>query len=67
MAIPIQNTCRLLAEPLSIAEKTDRSHQLSVTSDQLSVTSYQLPVKSVTSGISYKTNEKRGSVRTINR
>ncbi|MDB9429794.1 hypothetical protein PN482_13040 [Microcystis aeruginosa CS-555/01A07] len=38
MAIPIQNTCRLLGEPLSIAEKTDRSHY------QLSVISYQLSV-----------------------
>ncbi|AKV67023.1 hypothetical protein VL20_1892 [Microcystis panniformis FACHB-1757] len=36
MAIPIQNTCRLLGEPLSIAEKTDRSHY------QLSVISYQM-------------------------
>ncbi|MFM6590341.1 MAG: hypothetical protein ACKPJA_21200, partial [Microcystis panniformis] len=41
MAIPIQNTCRLLGEPLSIAEKTERSHQLSVISYQLSVISYQ--------------------------
>ncbi|REJ60384.1 MAG: hypothetical protein DWQ56_03940 [Microcystis aeruginosa DA14] len=38
MAIPIQNTCRLLGEPLSIAEKTDQSHY------QLSVISYQLSV-----------------------
>ena len=44
MAIPIQNTCRLLAQPLSIGEKTDRSHQLSVISYQLSVISYQLSV-----------------------
>ncbi|MDJ0545345.1 MAG: hypothetical protein PX637_13525 [Microcystis sp. M53601_WE4] len=42
MAIPIQNTCRLLAQPLSIGDKTDRSHQLSVISYQLSVISYQL-------------------------
>ncbi|WP_287971423.1 hypothetical protein [Microcystis sp. LE19-195.1E] len=41
MAIPIQNTCRLLAEPLSIGEKTDRSHyQLSVISYQLSDVSF---------------------------
>ncbi|MCA2585363.1 MAG: hypothetical protein IM512_05580 [Microcystis sp. M34BS1] len=45
MAIPIQNTCRLLGEPLSIAKKIDRSHyQLSVISYQLSVISYQLLV-----------------------
>ncbi|MCA2511931.1 MULTISPECIES: hypothetical protein [unclassified Microcystis] len=45
MAIPIQNTCRLLGEPLSIAKKIDRSHyQLSVISYQLSVISYQLSV-----------------------
>ncbi|TRV44059.1 MAG: hypothetical protein EWV53_06545 [Microcystis panniformis Mp_MB_F_20051200_S9] len=41
MAIPIQNTCRLLGEPLSIAEKTERSHQLSVISYQLSDVSFQ--------------------------
>ena len=41
MAIPIQNTCRLLGEPLSIAEKTDRSHyQLSVIGYQLSDVSF---------------------------
>ncbi|NCR52744.1 MAG: hypothetical protein GPJ10_04715 [Microcystis aeruginosa L211-07] len=51
MAIPIQNTCRLLGEPLSIAEKTDRTHQLSVISYQLSVISYQLSVISYQSSV----------------
>ena len=47
MAIPIQNTCRLLGEPLSIAEKTDRTHQLSVISYQLSDVILNLVIKNL--------------------
>jgi len=45
MAIPIQNTCRLLGEHMSIAEKTDRTHQLAVISYQLSYVILNLVIK----------------------